>query len=609
MEDITLALQYLGLLDSLGDPQQQEQLFEPLSVFLEMPCDQPHLELQRELCKCIAEITKGESQRVKFTDSSIIEGLLRNISQFSANSSSDTLEMVIQACRALGNICYMNDAARSCIAKAQDGETILLSLLDNDTGNSNATFCKVRCGLISNYLLGEEEISKRCLEQRQLMEKLERLVNLCVSEVQSGKSLNEELLVNTLPPLSILTENVADLNFDASLNQNLATILLHSQSLELSEMCLELLHYQAENDDVKLILAKGGLCQTIFQLLEKHKAQKTDDTRAVMKLACDLIVLVLTGDEAMNHLHTTDLLENMSKWLREPDTDLVTTAVLALGNFARTDSHCEMVQQRGMAKEMLEILKKNSAATDDMKLQHALLSALRNLVIPKANKRPVVEAGLMEVILPMLLDPGHQPPVVFKLLGTLRMVVDGQEELATDLLRNEKLIAQLVEWSCMAQDVTGGAVTGESLRLMAWLVKHAFLQRFRVVGGEVDVSALKTFAAVPGAVRAMVEMLASPHLVMQNESLVALTLLGSLLRPDKESCEKLDKVLVEADLGGRLVGFMRTQNETMTKEIVDNLQTLLKVMGQSESVKEHLEAKKVEEEAKSIPVHVEYCTL
>lgn len=59
-----------------------------------------------------------------------------------------------------------------------------------------------------------------------------------------------------------------------------------------------------------------------------------------------------------------------------------------------------------------------------MTLQHALLSTLKNLVIPKPNKAAVIEAGLVDIILPMLEI--HQAPVVFKLLGTLRMTVDGQ---------------------------------------------------------------------------------------------------------------------------------------------------------------------------------------
>lgn len=73
------------------------------------------------------------------------------------------------------------------------------------------------------------------------------------------------------------------------------------------------------------------------------------------------------------------------------------------------------------------ILAKNNGVDHQMTLQHALLSTLKNLVIPKPNKAAVVEAGLVDIILPMLEI--HQPPVVFKLLGTLRMTVDGQGEL------------------------------------------------------------------------------------------------------------------------------------------------------------------------------------
>lgn len=247
LDDIIIALQYLTLLDSFED----QEVFEPLSVFLEIAgdCkswDAQHVELQRELSKCIAEITKGDGQRVTFTDPAIIKGLLRNVAHLAeipdTSRESPALEMVIQACRALGNICYMNDEARTIIGREPAGEQVLLQLLDK--GNDNAAFYKVRCGLISNYLLGEEAISKRCLEEGKLMEKLDQIISQCAMEVTDKVALNEDLLMNVLPPLSILTENVSDLNFDEAMNRNLALVLGHSQSLELGEMCLELLHYQ-----------------------------------------------------------------------------------------------------------------------------------------------------------------------------------------------------------------------------------------------------------------------------------------------------------------------------------------------------------------------------
>lgn len=73
-----------------------------------------------------------------------------------------------------------------------------------------------------------------------------------------------------------------------------------------------------------------------------------------------------------------------------------------------------------------DILSKYNESTDivDVKMQHALLSTLKNLVIPKENKAQVLEEGLIDVIYPMIkID---QYLVVFKLLGTFRMVIDGQ---------------------------------------------------------------------------------------------------------------------------------------------------------------------------------------
>lgn len=53
----------------------------------------------------------------------------------------------------------------------------------------------------------------------------------------------------------------------------------------------------------------------------------------------------------MHYLYTTPLLKYMEDWLDSSDVELLTTGVLALGNFARTDRHCiYMVENRIMHK-------------------------------------------------------------------------------------------------------------------------------------------------------------------------------------------------------------------------------------------------------------------
>lgn len=255
-----------------------------------------------------------------------------------------------------------------------------------------------------------------------------------------------------------------------------------------------------------------------------------------------------------------------------------------------------------------------------MRLQHALLSTLRNLVIPKQNKSIMIAAGLVETILPMLQI--HQPPVVYKLLGTLRMTVDSQVDLAHELLRNESLIVQLVQWSKSADY---SSVSGESYRLMAWLVKHAYKDASTTnhteatANGDVkkkstpsssatsDPSSLKAFVSIDGTVESMATMLTSQHLVMQNEALIALCLIASVFTNHADV--NLDKLFIECDLGGKLAEFINRSADTMTKEIVENVQTLISLLRVSPTLVKHLNEHNIDELLKTVPILTEYCTL
>ncbi|XP_055611470.1 GTPase-GDP dissociation stimulator vimar [Uranotaenia lowii] len=551
-----------------------------------------------QVARCIAEVAKTEAQREKFTKEDVIQKLISFLSVKDATVGN--LELNIQVCRALGNICYANDDARNII-KHIKGDEQIFALLDLDLDMDDEEkdqFVRVRCGLISNYLLGSDDIAERAVELL-IIGKIQKILIRCVEDVDKY----EELLLNVLPPLSILTEQIPDLYFEPTLNKLIAQILAKCTNPDLAESCLALLHYEAQNDDVKLLLAEEGLCETIYKLLEKYKTfANTDEARVLMKLACDLIVLILTGDKSMHYLYKTPLLKYMEDWLDSTDVELLTTGVLALGNFARTDSHCIYMVEHKIMQKLLAILSKNNGIDHQMTLQHALLSTLKNLVIPKPNKAAVIEAGLVEIILPMLEI--HQPPVVFKLLGTLRMTIDGQEKLARQLLQNEKLIKQLVHWS-KTSEFTG--VLGESLRLMAWLIKHAYHASKDIAAA--DDTGLRKFVAVDGAVESMVGMLTSTHLVMQNEALIALSILTTIFLSKSNADVKLEDLVLKADVGTKLAEQITLNGETMTKEIVENLQTFVRLLKTSDACLEHLKKHNIDELLKSIPSLVEYCTL
>lgn len=201
-----------------------------------------------------------------------------------------------------------------------------------------------------------------------------------------------------------------------------------------------------------------------------------------------------------------------------------------------------------------------------------------------------------------------------------------------ELLRNRTLIAQLVHWSKFSDFV---GVTGESLRLLAWLVKHAYLNKIMdtmaaadsaTSNSDYDRSSLHEFMANEEALEAIINMLTSQHLVMQNEALVALCIISIIYlkkdgcgtpstptlhtKPSKnEEVNRLQDRLIKYNVGKKLAELINKTSDSMTKEIVENLQNFTNILRTSEKLVAHLEQHNISELLKSIPILTEYCTL
>lgn len=238
-DEIILLLQSIST-SAESDPSQYENIELTDCLLQILTSSRANNGLREHLAKAIAEVTKSDGQRKRFTDTAVLRELLKLLEGL----SNETLKVAIQSCRALGNICYHNDDARNMIL-ASNGDAILISLLDfsvNASDETHLSFGKLRGGLISNYLVGGEHLAKHAMELN-IMNKIESIVNACSADIEK----NDDVLLHTLPLLSLLTENVSDLNFSATLNSQLARILAVSKNPDVAEICLEMLHYQAEN--------------------------------------------------------------------------------------------------------------------------------------------------------------------------------------------------------------------------------------------------------------------------------------------------------------------------------------------------------------------------
>lgn len=193
----------------------------------------------------------------------------------------------------------------------------------------------------------------------------------------------------------------------------------------------------------------------------------------------------------------------------------------------------------------------------------------------------------------------YQPPVIFKLLGTLRMLIDGQDELSMQLLNDVNLIERLVDWAQKTPDMVG--VNSEASRLLAWLVKNAYRLRDNSTPSN---DSLQKLISVPGAIDVLVKMLSAAHVVMQNEAIIALTIITT-----SQNNEHFFKILIDVNLADSIMDFIQrvAETERITNEIIDNLRTLITVLKKSEQMEKYLNEKNVDE--KSIPRVKELATL
>lgn len=388
MASVEATLEKLAITENFDDAELKQPFIELLMH------NTPNINFL--VVKTIAEATKSPGQRTKFTNNEILEKLNELLGIILLNSRDcKNHELLIQLCRALGNIFYSNDDARNIIFHLDGGKVLValfdVSASDIKVGSQHETFAKVRSGVISNYLLGNEELSQKVISLGIIGKMKTRL-----EEAQHEES--SEGLEFLLTPFSILTEQVSDLIFEPEIIKLITKILKKTKSSEVADSSLELLMCQAENDDIKFLLAKEGLCEHILDSFSKYETVGgNSETKSIVKLSCDFIVLILTGDEAMQYLYNhTHLCKSMKKWMESEDMDVMTTSVLAIGNFARTDDHCIKMVSDGMHLKLIEILAKNNGPETDVRLQHALVSVSLHLIKCR-TENPFFSSALSEI--------------------------------------------------------------------------------------------------------------------------------------------------------------------------------------------------------------------
>lgn len=216
----------------------KDDIVDNLTLLLEADDE----EIQCLVTQTIAEQSICEEKRKKYSQEKIISRLLQFLT---STMEENKLKLIKQTCRALGNICCDNFIGRDLILSLGGTSSIVELLPKSMQGfeNLKSEYTVVRlcvCKLLLNFLLGGTTYIEAALEANIL----QQLSNVMTFE---SKEHNEECLSMSLLVVSVILDNKPTIVLERDFNILVVGILKETENIEISEMCLEHLHAQAEH--------------------------------------------------------------------------------------------------------------------------------------------------------------------------------------------------------------------------------------------------------------------------------------------------------------------------------------------------------------------------
>jgi len=465
--------------------------------------------IKAKVLMLIAEIAKSEETRVPCVKAGLISTVLSHL-------ESENPNVVLQALRAIGNISCENEQAKSVLLEDKGAEKIVkkLGVLEQSFDEkSDNRVVLAACGSMLNVASGDEALADEAVSFG--------AVPFLFGFVKQSVHSNPCLCRMALSALSVL---VSSDKGKASLLESegvsiLRTVLHESADEELTDLVFEILSSVIIDDNVKKALVQQGYAEHLVNIVSSMKHEQKDEfLKQRVQSAADLIVMLLTEDESMKALFNGgngSVLKACISWLSSGDQHLEISGCLALGNFGRSDENCIKLVEQGAHKHLLELLARTSRSENPGRHQQAVFSALKNLSMPAVNKAKLVDSGCLDVILPMLST--QSPFVQFKVLGTVRMLLMGQADVANRIAGSNEHMKTLVRCS---ESSGHEGVRSEASRMLALIAKQAKT-------AEVGEQIIKCGGLAP-----IIAMVTSEHDIMQNEALIALAVMSSTVKAD-----------------------------------------------------------------------------
>ncbi|NXD71418.1 GDS1 protein, partial [Eolophus roseicapillus] len=450
--------------------------------------------------------------------------------------------------------------------------------------------CAVKAAQVLSEIAKNEEMKKRCIEA-DLVPTLIPLLESTDQEMllHAGRAIGRICYDNRNiqnPDFIIYTDIAKEALSKTKVAEQLVKQLRRAENHERLEIIFEVLQALAENDALKVQLVEAGVQEVLSEILMGLQGSSQAENTCIVKAASDLIVSLLLGGKKTEGILTVQVPKKKKTKKQPPQKTKKQTPRKTQHKKVHWICHllscfhngnCVRMVQLGVIHQLLDLLEKH-VESEDISVQHAALSALRNLAIPVVSKVQMLEEGVAERIQTLLRS--EMPPLQFKLLETLRMLADGQADAAEILGQDPMLLNRLVQW-CSAKDHTG--VHGEANRLLASILHHNRSQEV-----------VKAIQEAQG-VKHLISMTTSEHAAMQNEALNALAIASTI------NLETLEESFKESQLVQSLHKLL--QDDNTSPEVKYNSMGLLCSLLNSGDLRQEIEKDKIKETLEQLCSH------
>ncbi|RUS35599.1 armadillo-type protein [Jimgerdemannia flammicorona] len=492
-----------------------------------------------EIC---ANAAKDESARTPIGESGSIELLVT----FMKLSSPTHVEVTIQCLRALANLCFDHDVNRKRTSTT-GAVSVIIGFVNT---SNNANLVRTSCGALLNLGLNYEPIQSEILR----LEGLPVLVKLLSSDRLNHQAVClAARVINYLVGLDKgrlqFTKIEAIVSFVKVLEYSWQVD--KSQDLDLMESVVDVLEstvLEEKADAIQHTVAKSGVFPLLLDFVESATPPKhadEDDQKQfneLRKTVVKITVAVTLTDSNMNLLYKDQtILGRFISWLRDDvfasRDDLHACAALSIGNLARNDEHCiDLVQKHHLEVPLLAILMR----TNDMRTQHAVISIVKNLSLPKANKSLLGASGAIQAAARFLKESKDMlKPIQFGAVGVLKHLATGNFENASRMITGREPSDQspsltttpLDRLIALVRRTDDMPTKSEGTRVLVNLVKVVWAQDvltdiLQPKDGISTAPLRRTLLKSDGVVPPIAEMIRTTQFpVLQNEGVMALTLL------------------------------------------------------------------------------------